>query len=126
MSNNFKKQAVQQRTAIPQIDPESAKPIITPTNTTQVKPAATAVIETQTQSSPTPVNEPEAVNSQARLTQVDTAETPTNRGFSMYPSRHRQVAKDLAYLEDRKPWEIIEDALEEYVVKHYGKDHKRK
>jgi hypothetical protein len=126
MSNNFKKQVVQQRTAIPQIDPESAKPMITPTNTTQVKPGVSAVTETQPQPSPTPVGDPEAANSQARLTQVITTETPTNRGFSMYPSRHRQVAKDLAYLEDRKPWEIIEDALEEYVIKHYGKDHKRK
>jgi hypothetical protein len=61
-----------------------------------------------------------------RLTQVDTRETPTNRGFSMYPSRHRQVAKDLAYIEDRNPWQIIEDALEEFVVRHYGKENKRK
>jgi hypothetical protein len=44
----------------------------------------------------------------------------------MYPSRHRQVTKDLVYIEDRKPWQIIEDALEEYVVRHYGKEHKRK
>ena len=121
MSNNFKKQVVQQRTAIPQIDPESAKPTITPVNTVQPKPA-----EEQDQPTPQSTKEAEAANSQVRLTQVDTTETPTNRGFSMYPSRHRQVAKDLAYLEDRNPWEIIEDALEEYVVKHYGKDHKRK
>jgi hypothetical protein len=44
----------------------------------------------------------------------------------MYPSRHRQVAKDLAYIEDRNPWQIIEDALEEFVVRHYGKENKRK
>jgi len=30
------------------------------------------------------------------------------------------------YIEDRKPWQIIEDALEEYVIKHYGKEYKRK
>src|SRR6266704_6930799 len=119
MSNNFKKQVVQQRTAIPQIDPESAKPTITPVNAVQAKAPVPAVIEEQDQPSPLP-KEPEAANSQVRLTQVDTTETPTNRGFSMYPSRHRQVAKDLAYLEDRNPWEIIDDALEEYVVKHYG------
>jgi hypothetical protein len=124
MSNNFKKQAAQLRTAIPQIDPEAAKPTIAPVNTAQVKPLAPVAAEQQPQ--PAPPKEPEAANSQARLTQVDTTETPTNRGFSMYPSRHRQVAKDLAYLEDRKPWEIIEDALEEYVVRHYGKEHKRK
>ena len=34
--------------------------------------------------------------------------------------------KYLAYVEDRNPWEIIEDALEEYVVRHYGKDYRRK
>jgi hypothetical protein len=43
----------------------------------------------------------------------------------MYPSRHQQVTRDIAYIEDRKPWEIIEDALEEYVVKHYGREHWR-
>jgi hypothetical protein len=126
MSNNFKKQATQQRTAIPQIDPESAKPpVITPVNAVQptVEPSVTANGRSQTRIQ---TEQPEAANSQARLTQVNTTETPTNRGFSMYPSRHRQVAKDLAYLEDRKPWEIIEDALEEYVVKHYGGRHKRK
>ena len=61
-----------------------------------------------------------------RINAVDTSEAPVNRGFHMYPSRHRQIVKDLAYIEDRKPWEIIEDALEEYVVRHYGKEHKRK
>jgi len=44
----------------------------------------------------------------------------------MYPSRPWQIARDLACIEDRKPWQIIEDALEEYVVRHYGKKHKRK
>jgi hypothetical protein len=32
----------------------------------------------------------------------------------------------MAYIESRKPWQIIEDALEEYVVKRYGKEHRRK
>lgn len=49
-----------------------------------------------------------------------------NGGSFMYPSRHRQVVKDLVYIEDRKPWQIIEDALDEYVVRHYGKEYKRK
>lgn len=44
----------------------------------------------------------------------------------MYPSRHQQVARDLAYIENRNPWKIIEDALEEYVVKHYGREHRRR
>ena len=55
------------------------------------------------------------------LTPVDTSEKPINRGFHMYPSRHQQLL-DLAspFWEDRKPWEIIEQALAEYVGRHYG------
>ena len=55
------------------------------------------------------------------LTPVDTSEKPINRGFHMYPSRHQQLL-DLAspFWEDRKPWEIIESALAEYVERHYG------
>jgi len=118
MSSNFKKQAAQQRAAIPQIDPEAAKPAISPAATpkTTEMPETTAIEPEQSTQVPTSV----------RLTAVDTSEMPTNRGFSMYPSRHRQIAKDLAYLEDRNPWQIIDDALEEYVVKHYGKDYRRK
>ena len=52
------------------------------------------------------------------LTPVDTSEMPFNRGFHMYPSRHRQLL-DLAYIEGRKPWEIVEQALAEYVKRHY-------
>src|SRR6266487_4986248 len=54
------------------------------------------------------------------LTPVDTSEKPINRGFHMYPSRHQQLL-DLAspFWEDRKPWEIIEQALAEYVERHY-------
>ena len=128
MSNNFKRQATQQRTAIPQVDPESTKPVMTPVNTVQPKTKPSKAADERPKVEVVQAEQPavEAANSQARLTQVNTAETPTNRGFSMYPSRHRQVAKDLAYLEDRKPWEIIDDALEEYVVKHYGSEHKRK
>lgn len=32
----------------------------------------------------------------------------------------------LSYIEGRRPWLIIEDALEEYVVKHYDKEHRRR
>ena len=125
MSSDFKKQVAQQRAAVPQVDPEGTSPLI---------PAPPQAIEPQT--IPTePVNrEPEkqapapqeAPTPTQRITTVDTSEAPLNRGFHMYPSRHRQVVKDLAYIEDRKPWQIIEDALEEYVVRHYGKEHRRK
>ena len=128
--SSFKQQAAQKRAAVPQIDMESTKP-------TSPAPVRVAAIPELPKPQPAPVQsaqqevtapdiQPEPANQSARLTPVDTTETPTNRGFSMYPSRHRQVAKDLAYMEDRNPWEIIEDALEEYVVRHYGKEHKRK
>jgi hypothetical protein len=55
----------------------------------------------------------------AVLTPVDTSEKPFNRGFHMYPSRHEQLL-DLAYIEKRKPWEIIDQALSEYVKRHHG------
>jgi hypothetical protein len=121
MTNNFKQQAAQQRAAVPQVDLESVKPVAVP-EPVEV-PKASAPDTNRSQSSPPKVTPPAP---HPPLTIVDTNETPTNRGFSMYPSRHRQVAKDLAYIEDRNPWEIIEDALEEYVVRHYGKDYRRK
>jgi hypothetical protein len=54
------------------------------------------------------------------LTPVDTSEKPFNQGFHMYPSRHRQL-RDLAYIEDRRPWEVVEQALAEYVERHYSR-----
>lgn len=124
MPSNFKKQAAQQRAAVPQVDPESTRaPIPTPPQAieTQPTPIESAQDEPKTQTST-----PQAPASTYHITPVNTSEVPMNRGFFMYPSRHRQVAKDLAYIEDRKPWQIIEDALEEYVVRHYGKEHRRK
>src|SRR5262249_35147817 len=124
MSNKFKQQAAQKRAAVPQVDLESAKvelPAPVPVPVVKSEPAPAALAEHKTEPPA-----PEPTGQQPNITQVDTSETPTNRGFSMYPSRHRQVAKDLAYIEDRNPWEIIDDALEEYVVKHYGKEYKRK
>ena len=125
MSTNFKKQLTQQRAAIPQVDPESVEPIAN-------KPVKPVEQEAATESarpmpeSPSPSVPSATKPSSPHLTAVDTGEAPVNRGFFMYPSRHRQVVKDLVYLEDRKPWQIIEDALEEYVVRHYGKEHRRK
>ncbi|WP_319666276.1 hypothetical protein [Streptomyces scabiei] len=60
------------------------------------------------------------------LTPVDTDEQPISKGLAMYPSRHTQIVRDIAYIEGRRPWKIVDDALEEYVVKHYGKQYKRK
>jgi len=62
---------------------------------------------------------PATVGRPAVLTPVDTSEKPFNRGFHMYPSRHEQLL-DLAYVERRKPWEIIDQALAEYVKRHHG------
>ncbi|SRR6266487_4029747 len=53
------------------------------------------------------------------LPPVDTREKPFNRGFHMYPSRHEQLL-ELAHYEQRKPWEIVEQALAEYVKRRYG------
>ena len=124
MSNKFKQQAAAQRAAVPQIDLEAS-------------PARVA--ETDEQPAPVPGPEPAELEKAplqstsalpakpaVNLTVVDTSERPVSQGFQMYPSRHRQLAKDLAYIEDRKPWAILDDALEEYVVKHYGKEHKRR
>ena len=125
MNNSFKKQLSLQRAAIPQVDPESIKPAVFE----PIKPAEQETVAEPAQQTPGPqptTDQPETKPQSPRLTVVDTSEAPVNRGFSMYPSRHKQVAKDLAYIEDRKPWQIIEDALEEYVVKHYGKVHRRK
>jgi hypothetical protein len=110
---------------IPQLDPladivqPSTKKLETPQ---PVTPSAHPIEQVQES-----VQAPEQPKQSAPyITVVDTSETPINRGFSMYPSRHRQLAKDLHYLEDRHPWEIIDDALEEYVIKHYGKEYRRK
>jgi len=124
MANKFKEQLAQQRAAVPQVDPESTNaPAPAPPQAIEPQPAPTEPaykepeIQALTPPAPTPAH---------HITSVDTSEVPVNRGFHMYPSRHRQVVKDLVYIEDRKPWQIIEGALEEYVVRHYGKEYKRK
>lgn len=119
MAKNFKQQAAQKRAGVPQVDLEDVKPTI-PTPVSPPKPSAGPAKQ------PAPAPSPEPAARKFPITPVDTNEMPTNRGFSMYPSRHRQIAKDLPYIEDRKPWQIIDDAIEEYVVRHYGKEFKRK
>ncbi len=122
MANNFKKQVNQQRAAVPQVDPEVMNEgITTPVQAAAAPPEAPPQNEAEQSS-----HAPEPEMTMRHITIVNTSESPVNRGFFMYPSRHRQIAKDLAYIEDRKPWQIIEAALEEYVVRHYGKEYKRK
>jgi hypothetical protein len=125
MANDFKKQLAQQRTGVPQVDPESTSPLIaSPPLAIEPQPAPAEPINPEAEKqAPAPQEAPTPAH---HITTVDTSEVPINRGFYMYPSRHRQIAKDLAYIEDRNPWEIIDDALEEYVLRHYGKEHKRK
>jgi hypothetical protein len=124
MVNNFKNQAAQKRAAVPQVDPESTSALIPAplqASEPQPAPAVPAQKEPETQAPASQVPAP-----MHHITVVDTGEAPVNRGFFMFPSRHRQIAKDLAYIEDRNPWQIIDDALEEYVVRHYGKEYRRK
>lgn len=131
MSEKFNKmrKEVQARAAIPQVDPEVPAEVTMPPKRAVLpvldseSPDITAVpasLETRDKG----VASAEEARGQY-LTRVDTSEKPTNHGFHMYPTRHTQIARDLSYIEGRKPWEIIEDALEEYVIKHYGKDHRR-
>jgi len=124
MATNFKKQAAQQRAAVPQVDPESTN-TLTPAPLQAIEPQS-APVEPTHKEAEKQAPPPQAPAPAHHITIVDTSEAPVNRGFFMYPSRHRQIAKDLVYIEDRKPWQIIEDALEEYVVRHYGKEYKRK
>ncbi|MFC4606901.1 hypothetical protein ACFO9E_03545 [Streptomyces maoxianensis] len=56
---------------------------------------------------------------------MDSDESPQARGTQMRPSRHEQL-RDLAYIEKRKFWMILDDALELYVTQTYGKQYKRK
>jgi hypothetical protein len=130
MGKSFKEQAAQQRAAIPQVDPQSTGvPIPAPLPTTErksIEAAAPHEPKAKSSASTAPQTQPPASKLPIELTIVDTSEAPVNRGFFMYPSRHRQITKDLVYVEGRKPWQIIEDAVEEYVVRHYGKEYKRK
>ena len=122
MAKEFKQLAAATRAAIPQFDPEASpqRP------TAPAKEPSIPAPEASTAAPPPTITTLEGEVIPPQLTRVDTSEMPANRGFHMYPSRHRQVTHDLAYIEDRKPWQIIEDALEEYVVHRYGKGNKRK
>lgn len=131
MATNFKKQVSQQRAAVPQVDPEGANAAVPvpayPGEPANSLPSMAERPPVEQAGQPAPLVQAQpAATDVYRITMVDSSEAPVNRGFFMYPSRHRQVARDLAYIEDRKPWQIIETALEEYVIKHYGKAYKRK
>lgn len=124
---SFKKQ-LQERTAgpagipsgIPQLDPFAAhivQPAPEPSEPEVLPPPGTAA-------KLPPVSEdvgPTQPAGRQLLTRtVDKEERLQQRGFHMYPQRHRQLL-ELAFIEERKPWQIIDEALEGYVAKHYGK-----
>ena len=129
MARDFKKQMNERKTiaprvAIPQVDPETPKPA--PAEPVAPAQPAVTVVEASVQESTAVPAGPAPMERPIYLTPVDTNEQPTNRGFAMYPSRHTQVVRDLAFIEGRRPWAIIEDALEEYVTRHYGTQFRRK
>jgi hypothetical protein len=131
------------RRAIPQIDPPDVigppEPERAQTQAPAAPPASADVPELVIGESPPPEEAPpppensrtleresdrdalplEVAERPLYLTPVDTSEKPSNQGFHMYPSRHKQL-RDLAYYEDRNPWEIVDQALGEYVKRHYG------
>lgn len=123
MAKDFKRMkleahTIEPRAAIPQVDPAVVKPpepVVQPALVEEPQQATTAAIPKPTVSTERPLY----------LTPVHSNEKGTSQAFQMLPSRHMQL-KDLAYREGRNPWQIIEDALEEYVVKHYGKEHRRR
>ncbi|MDX3840067.1 hypothetical protein [Streptomyces europaeiscabiei] len=114
------------RVAIPQVDPEAPKPAPATTVSPAEPPVAPQLVEAAEPTRPAVSDQEPASERPIYLTPVDTDEQPISRGLAMYPSRHTQIVRDIAYIEGRRPWKIIEDALEEYVVKHYGKQYKRK
>src|SRR4051812_21794472 len=131
MARDFKKQLSEQRTAaprvaIPQVDPEAPKPVPAEPVAPAQPPVSVQPVEPEIHQSTAAEAGAAPMERPIYLTPVDTGEQPTNRGFAMYPSRHTQVVRDLAFIEGRRPWAIIEDALEEYVTRHYGKQFKRK
>lgn len=118
MVKDFKKHAGQlreadQRKAVPQVDPERS-----------LQPAPSNVVEVTPEPAQPKPEESQAAPTGPSVALVDTSQTKGPLSVGMYPSRKKQL-RDLAYIEHRKHWEIIEDALEEYVVKRYGKDYKR-
>jgi hypothetical protein len=130
MSDKFRKLAnerrdLEPRAAIPQLDPEAVKPqsaeAVPQTQPTADRPLMDVGNQVATPSG----GEAALTERPIFLTPVDTSERRASQGFLMYPSRHRQL-KDIAYIEGRNPWEVLDDALEEYAVRHYGKGHKRR
>ena len=134
MAKDFKKQrqATERTTvprfAIPQVDPEAPKqqPAVT-VEATQPPTPAPAVAPEPVADAPAheELTEQPAGPAHLNLTVVDSSEAPQSRGTQMRPSRHKQM-RDLAYIVDRKFWMILDDALELYVTKNYGKQYKRK
>ncbi|MGW2851480.1 hypothetical protein ACWDAZ_05395 [Streptomyces sp. NPDC001215] len=100
--------------------PPAPKPAAINPEPAEVRPEPVPHPEAIAPTKPDPVQEEQATTRPIFITEVDKAEKPTSRSFSMYPSRHKQVG-DLAYIEERHPWQIIDDALELYVKKNHPK-----
>jgi hypothetical protein len=126
MTSNFKKlsqeaRSIEPRAAIPQVDPEAPKP-------TPAVPVASVQPAPVTPSVEPAHQVPAAAPPEGRptyLTPVESDERGVSQAFQMRPSRHAQL-KDMSYIEGRKPWRIIDDALEEYAVNHYGEEYRQK
>jgi DNA-directed RNA polymerase specialized sigma24 family protein len=126
MTSNFKKlsqesRSIEPRAAIPQVDPEAPKPMpAEPVAPAPPTPVASTVEPTHQAPTAAPSGE-----RQIYLTPVNSDERGVSQAFNMLPSRHAQLL-DMAYIEGLKPWQIIEDALEDRVIKRYGKEYRRK
>ncbi len=123
----MKERRTQAGRGVPQVDPDDVvlerlqaedPPISEVAPPTEVsEPSSESVRTPERENANAPVA-PATVARLTPLTPVDTSEKPFNRGFHMYPSRHEQLL-DLAYIEKRKPWEIVDQALSEYVKRHH-------
>ncbi|WP_427921155.1 hypothetical protein [Streptomyces sp. cg40] len=134
MSSNYKKmrdelpQQIQPRFSSSLFDPGIPKPMPTDpaspdlpsTPALPTEPAESSGLEPATAS-----ESPQDSNPPIQLTIVNVDEKRVAQGTGMRPSRHRQL-KELAFHEDRDNWLIVDDAIEEYVVRHYGKQFKRR
>jgi len=89
--------------------PADAPPL--PLETVQPLPPAPAA---EVAAPPAPAVAPPLIT----LSEVDRSQQLRVASFHMYPSRHKQL-KEMAFLEDRKPWQVVDDALALYAKKHY-------
>ncbi|GAA0295401.1 hypothetical protein ACKI1I_46425 [Streptomyces turgidiscabies] len=101
--------------------------VVTPGEPKQTEPSVEAGKSAATaREQTTPVEAPGSSNKTSVeggrlpfITEVNKTEKLITRTSAMYPSRHTQLG-DMAYWENRKPWQIIDQALEEYVKRHHS------